>query len=115
MRSIAFLAPAALAAAASIAQAHTTRDLLFRCSQDEVTCAAKIRDGLWRLENPPPGRPVIKLCPPHDLSDKNLVEQVAGWINEQSPGYDNLDEDDSIAAALTALYPCGGIKGLNGN
>jgi hypothetical protein len=40
-----------------------------------------------------------------------LVGEVTYWIDSQMPSWDNKDEFDSIAAALTALYACDGAGG----
>jgi len=92
----------------------TTKDFLFRCSTDETGCAAKIRAVRRTLENPLPGGRIVKLCLPAGISDEGLVGEVTYWIDEQTPSMDNKDEFDSIAAALTALYTCGGLKGSEG-
>jgi hypothetical protein len=104
----------ALLLCAPIASAHTTKDFVFRCSQEQevAACAVKIKEVIRRLENPPPGRAIVKLCLPPDMSDEMLVAEVTYWIDEQGSRYDNRDEDESIAAALVALYSCGGPKGL---
>jgi hypothetical protein len=105
----------ALALASGAAHAGTTKDFLYRCSTDEAGCAAKIKAARRMLEQPPPGRTPVKLCLPASMSDEGLVGEVTYWIDEQSPPLDNKDEFDSIAAALTALYTCSGIKGLEGD
>jgi hypothetical protein len=103
-------------AAAQMALAATTKDFLYRCSTDEAGCAAKIRDVARVIQNPPPGqRAPAQLCFPSGLSDEGLVGEVTYWIDEQVPSLDNKNEFDSIAAALTALYACGGVKGLQGD
>ena len=96
------------------AWAGTTKDFLFRCSTDEAGCATKIRNVRRALETPQAGRAIVKLCVPTGMSDEGLVGEVTYWIDEQSPPLDNKDEFDSIAAALTALYACGGLKGSEG-
>jgi len=99
--------------AAQLALAATTKDFLYRCSTDEVGCAAKIREVARVIQNPPPGqRAPAQLCFPSGLSDEGLVGEVTYWIDEQVPSLDNKNEFDAIAAALTALYSCGGVKGL---
>ena len=100
-------------ALAQIAWAATTKDFLYRCSTDEAGCAAKIKEVARVIQNPPPGqRAPAQLCFPSGLSDEGLVGEVTYWIDEQVPSLDNKNEFDSIAAALTALYSCGGVKGL---
>jgi hypothetical protein len=107
-----------LALGLSLASAHeasaaTTKDFLYRCSTDEAGCAAKIREVARVIQNPPPGqRAPAQLCFPSGLSDEGLVGEVTYWIDEQVPSLDNKSEFDAIAAALTALYSCGGVKGL---
>jgi hypothetical protein len=102
--------------AAHVVSAATTKDFLYRCSTDEDGCAAKIRQVARVIQNPPPGqRAPAQLCFPSGLSDEGLVGEVTHWIGEQVPSLDNKNEFDSIAAALTALYSCGGIKGLEGD
>lgn len=105
------LTSVALVCFATIAHAHTTKDLLFRCAQDATACAAKIKEVQHRMEFPPPGRPVTKVCLPNDLADEDLAHAVTEWIDEQGSRYDNREDDESIAAALQALYPCTGAKG----
>ncbi len=97
--------------AASTALAHTTKDLLFRCSQDAAACAAQIKDVRHRMEFPLAGRPVTKVCLPDDIGDDELVRAVTAWLDEQGSRYDNREDDESIAAALGALYSCTGVKG----
>jgi hypothetical protein len=99
-----------------VAAAATTKDFLYRCSIDEVRCAARIKEVARAIQNPPPGqRAPAQLCFPRGLSDEGLAGEVTHWIDEQVPSLDNKDEFDSIAAALTALYSCGGIQGLEGD
>ena len=111
----------ALAFGLSLAAAHqafaaTTKDFLYRCSTDEAGCAAKIRQVARVMQNPPPGqRGPAQLCFPSGLSDDGLVGEVTQWIDEQVPSLDNKNDFDSIAAALTALYSCGGVKGSEGD
>jgi hypothetical protein len=105
-----------LAIGADVASAATTKDFLYRCSIDEDRCAARIKEVARVIQNPPPGqRAPAQLCFPKGLSDEGLVGEVTHWIGEQVPALDNKDEFDSIAAALTALYSCGGIQGLEGD
>ena len=107
-----------LAFGLSLASAHealaaTTKDFLYRCSTDEAGCATKIKQVARVIQNPPPGqRAPAQLCFPSGLSDEGLVGEVTQWIDEQVPSLDNKNDFDSIAAALTALYSCGGVKGL---
>ncbi len=97
------------------ASAATTKDFLYRCSQDETRCAARIKEVARVMQNPPPGqRAPAQLCFPTGMSDDGLVGEVTYWIGEQVPSLDNQNEFDSIAAALLALYACGGVKGLEG-
>jgi hypothetical protein len=100
---------------AGTAAARTTKDFLYRCSTDEAACAAKIKDVRRALEYPPPGRGAAKFCFPSGMSDEGLVGEVTYWIGEQMPSMDNQDENISIAAALTSLYSCTGVKGLEGD
>jgi hypothetical protein len=105
----------ALSMIAIDAHAASTKDFLYRCSQDETRCAARIKEVARVIQNPPPGqRAPAQLCFPPGMSDDGLVGEVTYWIGEQVPSLDNKDEFDSIAMALTALYSCGGIKGLDG-
>lgn len=98
-----------LSLAAAEAYAATTKDFLYRCSIDETRCAARIKEVARIIQNPPPGaRAPAQLCFPPGLSDEGLVGEVTYWIDEQVPSLDNKNEFDSIAAALTALYSCGG-------
>jgi hypothetical protein len=104
-----------LAVLANAASAATTKDFIYRCSTDEVGCAAKIKDVRRVIENPPPGqRAPARICFPPGLSDEGLANEVAMWIDEQVPAWDNRNEFDSIADALVALYSCDGVKGLEG-
>ena len=114
MRWIAFALGLATCLCSNFAWAGTTKDFLYRCSTDEAGCAAKIRNVQRLMETPPLGRAPVKLCLPNSMSDEGLVGEVTYWIDEQTPPLDNKDEFDSIAAALTALYTCGGIKGTDG-
>lgn len=100
----------ALTLVVSTTEAHTTKDLLFRCTQDATSCASKIKEVRHRMEYPPAGRPVTKVCWPDDIGDDELVRAVTGWIDEQGSRYDNREDDESIAAALGALYPCSGLR-----
>jgi hypothetical protein len=103
-------------AGAHDASAATTKDFLYRCSTDEAGCAAKIKQVARVMQNPPPGqRGPAQLCFPSGLSDEGLVGEVTHWIDEQVPSLDNKNDFDSIAAALTALYSCGGVKGSEGD
>lgn len=105
----------ALSIMAFEASAATTKDFLYRCSQDETRCAARIKEVARIIQNPPPGqRAPAQLCFPPGMSDDGLVGEVTYWIGEQVPSLDNKNEFDSIAAALIALYSCGGVKGLDG-
>lgn len=98
------------------ATAATTKDFLYRCALDERRCAEKIKEVARVIERPPPGqRAPVRICFPSGLSDEGLVGEVTYWIDEQIPPWDNKDEFDSIAAALTALYSCDGVKGLEGD
>lgn len=98
------------------ALAATTKDFLYRCSTDETRCAARIKEVARIIQNPPPGqRAPAQLCFPSGLSDEGLVGEVTHWIDEQVPSLDNKNDFDSIAAALTALYSCGGVRGWEGD
>jgi hypothetical protein len=93
--------------------AATTKDFLYRCALDGKACADKIREVARVIERPPPGqRAPVRICFPAGQSDDDLAEAVTAYIDNQSPPWDNRNDFDSIAAALTALYACDGIKGL---
>ena len=107
MRTSAIVLGFLASAVANIASAATTKDFLFRCAQDERRCAAQIKEVARVIERPPPGqRAPVRICFPAGLSDEGLVGEVTYWIDSQMPSWDNKDEFDSIAAALTALYAC---------
>ncbi len=115
MRTTAIALGLGLSLLASAASAATTKDFIYRCSTDERGCAAKIKEVRRVIENPPPGqRAPVRICFPSGLSDEGLSQEVAYWIDEQVPSWDNRNEFDSIADALVALYACDGIKGLEG-
>lgn len=115
-RTLTALAFALSLAGAYEASAATTKDFLYRCSIDEAGCAAKIKQVARVMQNPPPGqRGPAQICFPSGLSDEGLVGEVTQWIDEQIPSLDNKNEFDSIAAALTALYSCGGVRGSEGD
>jgi len=100
---------------ADAASAAATRDFLYRCSTDQAGCAARIKEVRRVIENPPPGqRAPAQLCLPSGLSDEGLADEVSQWIDAQVPSLDNKNDFDSIAAALTALYSCGGVRGSEG-
>ena len=93
-------------------------------TEQERRDTATVRAGFWPkikqvarvMQNPPPGqRAPAQLCFPSGLSDDGLVGEVTHWIDEQVPSLDNKDEFDAIAAALNALYSCGGIRGSEGD
>lgn len=112
MRAIAIAVGLLLSFAADAALAATTKDFLYRCAQDERRCAARIKEVARVIERPPPGqRAPVRICFPPGLSDEGLVGEVTYWIDSQMPSWDNRDEFDSIAAALTALYACDGAGG----
>lgn len=93
------------------ASAATTKDFLYRCSMDKSRCAAKIKDVHSAIENPPRGqRAPAQLCFPSTVTDEDLADAVTSWIDDQVPALDNKNDFDSIAAALYALYSCGGIR-----
>jgi len=115
MRWKAIAAGLALCLSASAASAATTKDFVYRCSVDSRGCATKIKEVRRVIETPPPGqRPPVRICFPPGLTDEGLADEVTYWIDEQVPSWDHKNEFDSIAAALTALYACDGIKGLEG-
>lgn len=100
---------------ASEASARTTKEFLYRCETDQAACATKIKEARRLVEVPPPGRAPTKLCLPAGMDDETLVFEVTYWIGEQFPPMDNKDENESLTAALTALYACNGIKGMEGD
>lgn len=115
MRWTAVLLGLCAALLATTASARTTKEFLYRCETDEAACLTKIKEVRRLLEVPPPGKTPVKLCLPTGMDDETLVFEVTYWIGEQYPPMDNKDENESIGAALTSLYTCTGIKGLEGD